>query len=364
MSVPPPPSYSYQPSGPVNQWHPNPPPAPPALNPFAVTALVTALLCLAPLGLIFGVVALVQISRKGERGKGLAVAGISVSGAVLLLAGLAFTVVDFRVWTPPARSDAGEVAQRGWTSFSSIEVGDCFNPGSWLPDGESPPLGDAGVELVPCEEPHRGEAYAGFTLSGESGFPGRDAIMSTARTRCGKLFLDYSMDPQAFGRLQSYYFHPGQRDWDAGRRGVLCWVARPDRTELDTSVRRDASDLDPEQLAFLSAMKPLNTEAILRPARSPRQDLAGARAWAGRMAKAQAETVRLLRAAELPGAKEPVGQLAAELDRGLPFWRQASEAPDADTFLRHLRSVDQHNGVEHLGRARALLGLETAGRPA
>ncbi|MFE3638229.1 DUF4190 domain-containing protein [Streptomyces cellostaticus] len=56
-------------------------PAPPALNPFAVTALVTSLLCLAPLGLIFGIVALLQISRKGQRGKGLAIAGISVSGA-------------------------------------------------------------------------------------------------------------------------------------------------------------------------------------------------------------------------------------------------------------------------------------------
>jgi hypothetical protein len=101
----------------------------PSLNSFAVTALVVSLLCLAPLGLIFGIVALLQISKKGQRGKGLAIAGISVSGVVLVLAGVVATI-DFNVWTPPARSDSGEVAKRGWTTIHSIKVGDCFNPAS------------------------------------------------------------------------------------------------------------------------------------------------------------------------------------------------------------------------------------------
>ncbi|WP_432071991.1 DUF4190 domain-containing protein [Streptomyces wuyuanensis] len=337
--------------------YPYPAPAPPsALNPFAVTALVTSLLCLAPLGLIFGIVGLVQISRKGQRGKGLAIAGISASGAVLLLAGIAVTVVDFRVWTPPVRAESGEVAERGWSSVDSIKVGDCFSPGTGAPGRDAPPLG-ANVELVPCDETHRGEAYATFTLSGYSAFPGRDRIATVARPRCGRLFLDYSMDPVAFGRLQTYFFHPDQRSWSAGKRTVVCWVARPGSGALDVSVRRDASNLDPAQLDFLSALKPLNAEAMLRPVKNPRQDLAGATAWAEEMAEAQAEAIRLLNGAELPGAEQPTEQLVAELEAGLPFWRQAAEASDAETFFGHLRSVDQRNGHKHAGQIRGLLGL-------
>ena len=77
------------------------------------------LLCLAPLGLVFGIVALVQISRRAQRGKGLAVAGVAVSGVVLLIAGIATVVVDFRVWTPPARDADGEGVKPGWTTFHS-----------------------------------------------------------------------------------------------------------------------------------------------------------------------------------------------------------------------------------------------------
>lgn len=48
--------------------HQPPAPVPATLNAFAVAALVTSLLCLAPLGLVFGIVALVQISGRGQRG--------------------------------------------------------------------------------------------------------------------------------------------------------------------------------------------------------------------------------------------------------------------------------------------------------
>lgn len=132
MSVPPP-LFPYPPSVPAQVQA--------RLNPLAVTALVTSLLCLAPLGLIFGAVALLQISRNGQRGKGLAIAGISVSGAVLLLVGLAAPLIDFKVWTLPARSDSGEAAGPGWTTVHSLTAGDCFDPGSGLPERDTLALG-------------------------------------------------------------------------------------------------------------------------------------------------------------------------------------------------------------------------------
>lgn len=40
---------------------------------------------------------------------------------MLLIAGIATAVVDFRVWTPPARDADVEVVKPGWTTFHSIE---------------------------------------------------------------------------------------------------------------------------------------------------------------------------------------------------------------------------------------------------
>ncbi|WP_258308212.1 septum formation family protein [Streptomyces sp. NWU339] len=292
----------------------------------------------------------------GQRGTGLAIAGLSVSGAVLLLAAVVIPVIDFRIWTLPARSDSGDVTRPGQATIQSIRTGDCFTPRGGLPEPGTPPLGDGSVQLIPCDKPHRAEAYASFTLT-EGDFPGLDGIAATARPQCARLFMDYALDPMAFGRLQTYYFHPDEQGWATGRRTVVCWVARPGDAELDVSVRGNASELGAAQLEFLAAVKPLNTAGALRPAKSPRQDLAHATAWAGRMAQAQAETIRLLEEADLPNAEAPTGRLVAELEAGLPFWQQAAEAPDADAFLSHLRSVDQHNGEQHLRRIRGLLDL-------
>ncbi|MFJ1655099.1 hypothetical protein ACIOC2_27820 [Streptomyces sp. NPDC088337] len=104
-------------------------------------------------------------------------------------------------------------------------------------------------------------------------------------------------------------------------------------------------------------MKPLNATGMLRPARGPQDDLDEAKAWARQMAEAQAESIRLLKDADLPGAQRPAEQLVAELEAGLPFWRQAAKASDAETFLGHVRSVDQHNGHTHVRRIRELLDL-------
>ncbi|MEU3253597.1 DUF4190 domain-containing protein [Streptomyces sp. NPDC006997] len=347
------------PGGGTPYWPPQAPPPVPPLNPFAVVALVTSLACLAPLGLVFGVVALRQIARRGERGKGLAIAGLSVSGAVLLLAAVIFPTVDFRVWTPPARDDGGQVTEAGWTTLDRLEPGDCFTPRDALPEEGTPSLDDTSVRVVPCDRPHRAEAYASFALDDEGTFPGRERLTEAARPRCGELYLEYSLDPLAFGPLQTYFFHPDPSGWRDGWRTVLCWVTRPGGADLDFSVRRDAADLDPAQASLLTALKPLNVATVLQPARTPREDLAGATAWAGRMAEAQAETADLLKEADLPGAEEPADLLVAELEAGLPYWRAAARASDADAFLGELRSVREHTGSAHLTRVRELLDLPT-----
>ncbi|WP_328354328.1 DUF4190 domain-containing protein [Mycobacterium sp. NBC_00419] len=61
-------------------------------NSMAVASFVCSLLCLSVLGVIFGHVALSQISRSGEDGKGLAIAGL-VIGYILVGIGVLIYVV-------------------------------------------------------------------------------------------------------------------------------------------------------------------------------------------------------------------------------------------------------------------------------
>ena len=61
-------------------------------NSMAVASFVCSLLCLSVLGIIFGHVALSQISRSGEDGRGLAIAGL-VIGYILVGIGVLIYVV-------------------------------------------------------------------------------------------------------------------------------------------------------------------------------------------------------------------------------------------------------------------------------
>lgn len=105
---PPPPQWQPQQPPPAPGWQPPPPPGwashqppyggPPVYgyprprdtNGFAIASLVCSLvgiilLVLGPvLGIVFGIVGLRQIPRLGQSGRGLAIAGITIGGIVLL----------------------------------------------------------------------------------------------------------------------------------------------------------------------------------------------------------------------------------------------------------------------------------------
>ena len=98
--APPPPGYGPPPStyGQPPPGYGQPPPAWPATdsrtagspggypppqktNPWAIVALVTGILGFVPVAIGAGITALVQISRRGQAGKGIAIAAIVVSGS-------------------------------------------------------------------------------------------------------------------------------------------------------------------------------------------------------------------------------------------------------------------------------------------
>ena len=77
---------------------PPPPDAVPAVTPsergvngLSVASLVVSLTCCGPIGMILGFVALRQIKKSGEQGRGMAIAGV-VIGALSIVAGVLWIV--------------------------------------------------------------------------------------------------------------------------------------------------------------------------------------------------------------------------------------------------------------------------------
>jgi peptidyl-prolyl cis-trans isomerase B (cyclophilin B) len=58
----------------------------------AIASLVVSLICCAPLGVIFGHIAIGQINKTGEGGRGLAIAGLII-GYIGIVGGLLFWII-------------------------------------------------------------------------------------------------------------------------------------------------------------------------------------------------------------------------------------------------------------------------------
>ncbi|WP_250404768.1 DUF4190 domain-containing protein [Streptomyces cellostaticus] len=366
MSIPPPPG-PQQPHGPYQPPQPPHPQGPgyqpwaqgyspynrPApVNGLAITSLVFGLLCCLPgLGLVFGLIALRQVRRRGERGTALAVTGSVLSGIGLALWALMLATGGASSFWEGVKEGARDGAD------ASLVTGECFDsPGGTLSGG-------AGVVTgVPCSGEHDGEVFASFRLR-DGGYPGDGSVTDTADERCYGLRYTYAMDAWAVpDDVDVYYFTPTARSWSAGDREVTCVFGNvTEGANLTGSLRNDATVLDADQRAYLRAAHLLNAAMESAPEeRYVEDDLPGHRAWAGRITTALDGQARSLRGHEWPArARKPVTALAADLDRARAEWAKAAKAKDAGAFYRHyetgLRLLDPEKGVP----ARTALGLDT-----
>ncbi|MFG2885651.1 DUF4190 domain-containing protein [Streptomyces sp. NPDC048297] len=391
MSIPPPPD-PHQPYGPPQQSQPDPygsygsygsygqpsypqgphappnPYAPPGYQPWtqgyspynqpapvnglAVASLVLGLLCCLPgVGLLLGLIALGQIRRQGQRGKGMA-----IGGSVLSAIGIALWVL---LLATGGASDFWQGIKDGARDGASISLvkGECFDaPGGRL-SGETYDLDE-----VPCSGEHDGEVFASFRL-GVGRYPGDDSVAAAADERCYGLQDAYAMDGWAVpADIDVYYLTPTEESWAAGDREVTCVFGNTtEGRSLTGSLRNDETVLDPDQVAYLKAAHVLNAAMDTAPdAEYVEDDLPGHKAWAGRVSRALADQTRMLRGHAWPAsARTPVTALAANLERARAEWEKAATAKDADTFYQHygaaLTSIDPKQSVA----ARKALGLET-----
>ncbi|MFF3483592.1 DUF4190 domain-containing protein [Streptomyces sp. NPDC002701] len=342
--------YGYQPWGhgylPYN--------APPPVNGLAISALVFGLLCCLPLvGLVLGFVALGQIRRKGERGRGMAVAGMVLSGIGTATLALVLATGGASAFWEGVEEGARE-ASEGSAAFS-VDAGECFDTQGGSLEGMA-----YDVDMVPCEGEHDAEVFANFTMA-DGGYPGDDAITDAAADRCYTLQYSYAMDSWAVpDDVDIYYFTPTRDSWSLGDREISCLFGNVDgKGGLTGSLRQDATTLDADQVAYLEAAQVLN-EAMDSAPGEPyvEDDLPGHKKWATRVSDALGEQVGMLRGHEWPaGAERPVATLVEDLESAKDEWAEAAKTSDVDTFYEHYgRALDLTDAKKSV-TARKALGL-------
>src|SRR5262245_14808362 len=154
----PPSQHSVPPAYPEN--HPPPAVPGPRRNRFAVAALATSVL-IPLLGLVFAIVALVQIKRRPQDGRGLAIGALWVVGAEILIV----MFILFGGTENPFGRQGRDRTPLVVHDIDSFEIGDCVND---LKEGDV-----SSFPVHTCDEPHDGEVVAKVNLTGiMSNYPG------------------------------------------------------------------------------------------------------------------------------------------------------------------------------------------------
>lgn len=186
----------YQP-GPQGYYAPPPPPQQ-QTNWWAIVSLVTGVLGGVLISVVCGIIGLTK-AKQGQGGRGLAIAGLVLSGlwVLLLVAGVLFYFV----------------IGKGTVTATDVKVGDCLKeiPGSTRV---------LTVDTVGCEEQHAGEVFAVLMMP-EGDFPGQSAI-EEYQNKCEPELAAYAPAAITDDSVQLYVLYPTAETWEQGDRAVTC----------------------------------------------------------------------------------------------------------------------------------------------
>lgn len=326
----------------------------PPVNGLAIASLVLGILCFVPgLGLVLGAVGLSQINRRGERGRGMAIAGIVLSSLGLMV--LALGLIGILVGDDRDGGGSAGGGPGGEEVTFSLDVGECFDTQGRSLEGLA-----YDVDRVPCSGAHDGEVFANFTLPGGP-WPGEKRLDATADDKCFALRRGYAMDSWALpADSDVYHFSPSRESWDYGDREITCLFGNADATgRLTGPLRNDEGSLDADQTAYLKALR-ATEEALENPPEEEyvEDDLPGHRRWAREVAAALGDQERALRDHRWP--TRAADAIAAELravKAARTQWDKAAEATDADTFYEAYGAADEAYADREQIPARKALGL-------
>jgi hypothetical protein len=182
----------------------------PSRNRYAIASLALSVCGGTVISLVLGIVALGKIKRTGEKGRGLAIAGIVISS--LWLAGLGVVFVLSRL-EAAQRNAAGLISEGGQFGVFELRAGDCL-----------PAVPDGGVDnlfVTPCAEPHEAEVFAIYTFPGPV-YPGDDELDDLAFRACSDELSSYSLAAAEDTSTLITTFLPTRDSWDSGERRVVC----------------------------------------------------------------------------------------------------------------------------------------------
>jgi Septum formation len=174
------------------------PPPPKTTNWWSVVSLIFGIIGGVLVSVICGIVGLNK-ARQGQGGRGMAIAGLVLSGLWVLVA-IAAVAIYF-------------VVDKGTVTATDVKVGDCLKE---IPDGTRVLT----VETVECEESHAGEVFA-VLLMPKGDFPGGSAI-EDYQNRCEPALASYSPDSITDDSVELYVLYPTAETWQQGDRAVTC----------------------------------------------------------------------------------------------------------------------------------------------
>ncbi len=204
--------------------------AAPGWSGWAIAAFVSGLipwigiLAAVPLG----VVALVKISKTGQRGKWLAIIGIVVS-VLYWVATIVFGLI--LVSSTAERSSAGEITNAGRLGFADIRAGDCVSvPGLDTAKNINP----FDLTGVPCADMHNAEGVAVVKIGGS--YPGPDALSAQGQRECPSAAQRYLQGVDVSG-FRPFYLYPTESIWrDSDSHRLVCFVVKRDFSTMTGSL--------------------------------------------------------------------------------------------------------------------------------
>jgi hypothetical protein len=214
------------------------------------------------------------------------------------------------------------------------------------------------VRTVPCTSPHDAEVFGRFTVAGPD-YPGTQ-FADIADWDCANLTSRYDMDiwtvGPSTGRVR--WFLPSLAQWRAGDHdGVCFWsLTRP----VATSLRRDRTNLTPDQYAYLGAADALQSALDGFGDLEPSDDLDEYQGAADGVVQTLGTQVQILRSRTwAPAARPAVTALEQRMTALVPPWRDTAQSADKPTLMKRLAAARAATTEPQDRAVRAALALPT-----
>ncbi|MFD0273671.1 DUF4190 domain-containing protein [Kitasatospora sp. NPDC127111] len=228
--APPPPPAGPAPYGPDAHGWPPPgvagrPEAKP-LSRLAVTSLTLGVLGFVPplslLSMGFSIGAFSRIARRGQRGFGLAAAGLVLSWFWMIIAVVVAVLLAFAfqaLSSGPERGPDGRPKHAGRAGPWYLKEGDCAADHAGARNDDGPDY-----QVVPCDQPHRYEVFAVVHVPGGLAYPGETTVAQETERLCQGRQGETRRPP---GAMVGTFYPSAVGWWLIGDHDALCYYSAP-----------------------------------------------------------------------------------------------------------------------------------------